>query len=140
MDALTQRILNRFAARSIRVSPMEMKPCSHCGGEGTHTEKTLKVKSLCGRCFGTGTDPKSFEALQKESTEMSAEYQAKYDKFQQDKKNWGPGRSRPQFGQQGKNLQTLRAKVTARENQLKHEQERLDLGKHLARLAGAAAR
>jgi hypothetical protein len=143
MDASIQRIVARFlaAARRVNVAPFKLDSCRHCGGEGTHTEKTLQVKSLCAACFGTGTDSKSFKTLQAETKELETRYQTDYDAFEKAKKQWGPGRSNPSFGRaKGMDLQTLRIRMTARQDQLKHEQERLDLGQGLAVKAGAAAR
>jgi hypothetical protein len=141
LEDLIQRVMARFAARAVTVPPFKMDPCRHCGGEGVHTEKTLRVKNLCVRCFGTGTDPKSLESLETETQSLSEQYQLEYDKFQKAKKQMGPGRSYRPFGTpQGMDLQTLRIKVTSRQEQLRLEQSRWDMGKQLARLAGAAAR
>ena len=142
LQTLTHRVVGRFleAARAVNVPPMKLDSCQHCGGEGVHTEKTLQVKNLCVRCFGTGTDPKALKALREEASSLTEQYQQEYEKFQQEKKKWGPGRSRPPFGTQGFGLQTLRITMTARQEQLNREQARLDMGKQLAKLAGAAAR
>lgn len=140
MDQIVYRVMIRFAARSVNVPSMKLDACRHCGGEGVHTEKTLQVKNLCVRCFGTGVDPKSFEALQDEAATLTKQYQKEYDKFQQEKKDWGPGRTRPPFGTQwGYELQTLRITMTARQEQAEHEKARLAMGRQLAKLAGAAA-
>jgi hypothetical protein len=141
LEALIHRVMTRFAARSVNVPPFKMEPCRHCDGDGVHTEKTLQVKNLCVRCFGTGTDPKSMEALNAEVQSLTEQYQLEYHKFQKAKKQWGPGRSHRPFGtQQGFDLQTLRITMTTRQEQLQQELARLDMGKQLARVAGAAAR
>lgn len=147
MDPLTRRIVARFieAARAIVVSPFKMAPCSNCGGEGTYTEDAtvgdvaLQVKALCARCFGTGTDPKSLGALRKEAEDLAKTYEADKAKFEAAKEAWGPGRSNPSFGRWGYKLQTLKAKVDGRQKQLKQEDFRQEMGKKLARVAGAAA-
>lgn len=105
-----------------------------------HIEKSMRVKNLCVRCWGTGTDLKSLEALQKVAKELGAEYQQRYDAFQQEKKPY-KGKSIPSFGRQrGKDLQTLRIKAQARQDQYEKEEARFAMGKNLARVAGAAAR
>lgn len=139
MDLLC-RVVARYAARMMNIPPFPMDTCKHCGGDGMHVEKSMRVKNLCVRCWGTGTDPKSFEALQKVAKELGAEYQQRYDAFQREKKPY-KGQSVPSFGtQRGKDLQTLRIKAQARQDQYEKEEARFTMGKNLARMAGAAAR
>lgn len=120
IEALTHRVVIRFATR--------------------YTKKTLKVKSLCARCSRTGTDAKSFETLRDEAEKLKTRYENSMNQSRQDKKPYH-GQSVPLFGRQRSTaLQTLRITMTARQAQLKHEQERFNLGKELAQLVGAAAR
>ncbi len=143
MDVLIRRIVARFleGARAVNVPPLKLDKCKHCQGEGIHEDKTFGVKSVCTRCFGTGTDPDSFKALQDEAEDLAKQYKKNYDQFQKEKKKWGPGRSNPSFGRgSGFDLQTLRIKMTARQSQFKKEKTRWDLGRKLARIAGAAAK
>jgi len=139
VEALIHRVVARFAARYVNVPPMPLDACRHCGGRGINTEETLKVKSVCASCFGTGTDMKSFKALMDEAEDLTAQYENGMAQFRQDKKPYR-GQSVPSFGQRGRGLQTLRITMTARQEQFKQEAARFDLGRKLARLAGAAAR
>jgi len=140
MHDLLFRVVARYAARMLNVPPVRLDPCKHCGGEGVHVEKTAQVKHLCVQCWGTGTDPKSLESLRQEAEELSARYQRDYDAFQEEKKPYR-GISVTPFGtQRGKDLQTLRIKATARQEQYAKEKARVAMGKNLAQVAGAAAR
>lgn len=142
MDAILRRVVSRFleAARNVQVAPMPMAECKHCRGEGVHVNEALKVKSLCARCLGTGTEPDSYEALKKSAKELSDQYEADWQALDKAKKQWGPGKSNPSFGRtKGKALQELRIRSTARQDQLKEESKRWDLALDLALAAGAAA-
>jgi hypothetical protein len=140
MRDLAQRVADRYAARALNVPPMKLDPCKNCGGEGMHVEKSLQVKNLCVRCFGTGTDPKALGTLREETTKLGEQFQKDYAAFEKERKPYR-GRSVRQFGVgQGYDLQTLRITWTARQEQLKNEEARLDMGKQMARIAGAAAR
>lgn len=136
---LVQRVVARYAARAFNFKPLPMDPCKHCGGDGVHTEQTHRVKNLCVRCWGTGTDPKSVETLQDRVAELTKTYQNKDVAFQEAKKR-ALGRGSKQLGMMGMELQTIRGEWTVREAQLKEEQERVNIGKQMAKIAGAAAR
>jgi hypothetical protein len=136
---IVQRVVARFAARAFNFQPLPMGPCNNCKGEGVHTESTHRVKSLCVRCWGTGTDPKSVETLQEKVDGLTQAYQAK-DKIFQEAKKRAMGRGGRELGMMGMELQTIRGEWTVREAQLKEEQERVNLGKQMAKIAGAAAR
>ena len=140
LEVLVQRVAARFAARNIKVAPMKMEACRLCGGEGCIVaEKSLGVKSTCGRCFGTGTDPDSLRALKDETDSLTEKYNKDKARLEADKKWWGPGKSNPAFGRRGRELQTLKAKVDARTKQWEHEKFRSDVGKKVAKQLGAAA-
>ena len=142
MDTLIPKVVARFlqSARNIRVAPLPMEKCPACQGAKVLTDSAFDLKTTCTRCLGTGIDPNSFEALKKDVKDIEDRYTVKHKKFQEDKKEWGPGRSRLQFGLgQGRDLQTLGAKKSARQEQLRKENARWDTAKKLARAVGAAA-
>lgn len=140
MSPLIQRVVARFAARNVKVAPLKMDPCRHCGGGGYHVEKDLDVKSICGRCFGTATDPDSVRKLQANVEELVEKYEKDKTRLDADKKWWGPGKSNPSFGRRGRELQALKIRVDARREQLEHEKRRMKRAKALAiAIARAAA-
>lgn len=138
MRDLVQRVVDRFAARSVTVKPMELG-CRHCGGKGMHEDKGLKVKSTCIQCFGTGANIDAVEDLRKEVDRLGDQYRKDKAEFAKVKKPYR-GRSVRQFGTgRGMDLQTLRITWTAREDQLKDVEPRIKLGLEQARMLGAAA-
>ena len=137
--SMAQRVAARYAARSFNFKPVSLDSCRHCGGEGVHLEKSLQVKNLCVRCWGTGTEPKSIAALQAQTDEIAETYRFKREEFEGIKKKH-MGRGSRQLGMMGRDLQTLNGVFRDRKERLDHELARIDMGKQLAKVAGAAAR
>lgn len=137
--SIVTRVLLRFAARSVKVPPFEIGPCTYCSGSGTTKNSEMRVTSTCARCFGTGSDPKAVTLLEAEVSRLRDEYEKRHGQFQQAKPFW-VGRGTPAFGQIGKDLQTIRIVLTSREEQAKLERARINFAKHLALVVGAAAR
>lgn len=136
---LAQRVVARFAARRFDFRPLPVKPCKFCGGEGVEVEEKHRVKSLCVRCWGTGTDPELIKVLQEKVNKLTEVYRAK-DKTFQIRKQELMGRGGRELGDMGMELQTIKGEWIVRESQLKEELERATLGKQMARIVGAAAR
>jgi len=136
---LVQRVVARFAGRNVYVEPMEMKSCRTCRGTGVQTNKQYSFKFSCLRCFGTGTDPDSVEALRRETEGLGEQYRKDYAAFEKARKPYR-GRSVRQFGVgTGFDLQTLRITHTEREKQLAHEDERIKEARKRAAFIGAMA-
>jgi hypothetical protein len=139
LSELIQRVVARYAARYVNVPPWKIGPCKHCGGAGVHVEAPLQVKGICVKCWGTGSDPDDVGALREETQNLGLKYQQGMADFEKEKAPYR-GRSVRRFGPgRGMDLQTLRITWTTREEQLKHEDKRIEMGKDLAKFAAKVA-
>lgn len=136
---LVQRVVARFAARVFNIPPWKMLSCQDCGGDGVHVEKAYRVKYLCTRCWGTGTDPGPLKGLQKDIDRLTDVIKDKQRAFDEAKKK-AMGRGGRHLGMMGREIQTINGELRARQEELLREEERIDEGKKLAKFAGALAR